>query len=200
MRMTRYWVIAPYDSRQAEIFDKAWEYDLREGTIAVGWAGLGNISAMTRSELESRFEEVYDGRITRDINTLRRFFHEISSGDIIIARRGTKRIIGIGRVIASAFYNVEDGKERVAHLTEDYYPNFIKVQWDRTEEISFDRIVFGFYTMDKIDEEKYLSLIGDQPMEEVSEELPEFILRLEKYLEEFIVSNFNSIFRGQLEL
>jgi len=196
--MVRYWVIAPYDSRQGEIFDKAWEYDLREGTIAVGWSKLKNISDMTKPELKSKFEEIYSKEITRDINTLWRFFHEISPNDIIIARRGTKRIIGIGRVIAAAFYNVDDGKERVAHSTEKYYSNFIKVQWDKTEEIYFEQIVFSFYTMYEIDKEKYLSLIGEQPIEEASEELPEFIL--EKYLEEFIVSNFERIFRGQLEL
>lgn len=35
--MTRYWVIAPYDSTRPEVFDKAWAYDLTNGTIALGW-------------------------------------------------------------------------------------------------------------------------------------------------------------------
>jgi hypothetical protein len=42
--MKRYWVIAPYDSTQTQIFNKAWEYDLKNGTIAVGWKDLGDVS------------------------------------------------------------------------------------------------------------------------------------------------------------
>ncbi|GEM_PF-4474368 len=36
MKMKRYWVIAAYDSTKTEIFEKVWEYDLRNGTIDIG--------------------------------------------------------------------------------------------------------------------------------------------------------------------
>ena len=39
--MPRYWVIAPCDSKKVELFETAWAYDLRHGTIAVGWTELG---------------------------------------------------------------------------------------------------------------------------------------------------------------
>jgi len=38
----RYWVIAPYDSTYSDIFEKAWKYDLTNGTIAIGWDELGD--------------------------------------------------------------------------------------------------------------------------------------------------------------
>ena len=129
--MKRYWVIAPYDSTQTQIFNKAWEYDLKNGTIAVGWKDLGDVSKMSEAELKSKFEKVYDKdyverMLTRDCNSIWKFYHQISLEDIIIARRGTKKILGIGTVIGTAFYNEEKGKERVGDLTGNtyFYPNF----------------------------------------------------------------------------
>lgn len=42
--MTRYWIIAPYDSKITKLFELAWDYDVKNGTIAIGWNELGNIS------------------------------------------------------------------------------------------------------------------------------------------------------------
>ena len=67
---------------------------------------------------------------TRDVNTLWKFYHAIAVGDRIIARRGTKTIVGVGTVIKPAFYDENKGKERVDHQTVYYYPNFLKVRWD----------------------------------------------------------------------
>ena len=198
--MRRYWVIAPYDSTKPEIFKKAWKYDLEEGTIAIGWRELGDISNLSKEELISRYREVYGKEDTRDINAIWKFYHEISPGDIIIARRGTKRIIGKGTVKTTAFYNEEMGKERVSYAG-DFYPNFIRIEWEE-KDIEFDKIVFSFYTIYELPEEKYNSLIEGKLIEEkpVGEEIEEQEFILEKYLEDFIVSNFEKIFRGQLEL
>lgn len=56
------------------------------------------------------------------------FSHNIKEGDVIIARRGTKKIAGIGTVIKTEFYNEKMGLERVGKLTDDFYSNFIGVQ------------------------------------------------------------------------
>jgi restriction system protein len=195
----RYWVIAPYDSTKSQIFDKAWEYDLQNGTIAVGWSSLGDISNLSRPELELKFEQTYGKRDNRDINTLWRFYHEVSVGDVIIARRGRKKIGSMGTVTGTAFYDKDKGKERIANLTDDPYPNFIHVEWDR-KAIDFDKMVFSFYTMYETTEEKYKFLLEGVTDEEepISEESQEFAL--ERYLEDFIVTNFDGIFQGQLTL
>lgn len=139
--------------------------------------------------------------MTRDTNTLWAFLHEIEPGDVIIARRGTKRIVGIGRVMGPPFYDVDRGMKRVGSQEAPYYPRFLPVQWEN-REIEFDRIVFGFYTMYEIPEEKYIELT-QEPVpgpweEELTEATAEFAL--EKHLEDFIIANFASIFRGRLEL
>ena len=60
----RYWVIAPYSSEESEIFDKTWEYDLNNGTIAIGWAQLGDVSKMSEEELKYKMKVVYPEKTT----------------------------------------------------------------------------------------------------------------------------------------
>jgi len=200
--MRRYWVMAPYDSTQTEIFDKAWEYDLKNGTLAIGWKDLGDISRVGEPELRLKFTEVHGKPNTKDINAIWKFYHEISARDVIIARRGRKKIVGIGTVTGTAFYDEEKGKQRVGDPTGNtyFYPNFIKVEWER-REIEFDRMVFCFYTIYEISEDKYQSLVkGTVPeeKEEGVEQPAEFVL--EKYLEDFVATNFRGIFKDRLEL
>jgi len=201
--MGKYWVIAPYDSIKTKIFERVWEYDLKNGTIAIGWKDLGDVSQMkSKGELRQKYMEVYgdEKNLTRDCNSIWSFYNEISLGDVIIARRGTKKIIGIGTVTRTPFYDEEKGKERVASLTDHFFSNFINVKWEE-KAIKFDKIVFSFYTIYKISKEKYQSLTKGTPPEEREEGIEqstEFVL--EKYLEDFIVTNFDSVFRGQLEL
>lgn len=205
--MSRYWVIAPYNSTVPQVFDKAWEYDLQNRTIAVGWTKLGDISKLSKPELKSKYMETYSDNIaksfvTKGVNALWRFYHGVLPGDIVIARRGTKKIIGIGTVTGDPFYDKEKGRERVANLTDDVYANFIPVRWNE-KEITFDRIVFSFFTIYEIPDEKYQRLVeGSEPDPEDKdvdiEQSVEFVL--EKYLEDFIVTNFESIFAGRWKL
>ena len=169
--MRRYWIIAPYSAEQPVIFDKAWGYDLQNGTIAVGWVKIGpSIYDMKDiSELRQEFIKVYGKTRPNQSRTLWNFIHEISAGDIIIARRGLKKIIGIGEVIEKAFWDYEQGIKRVGYDLESIPPgdnfvtgNFLKVKWLNTEEISFDRQVFSLTTTYEINERKYNLLITGQ--------------------------------------
>lgn len=201
--MGKYWVIAPYDSTKTQIFERVWQYDLKNGTIAIGWKDLRDVSQIrSKDELRQKYMEVYgdEKNLTKDCNSIWNFYNEISPEDVIIARRGTKKIMGIGTVTGPAFYDEGKGKERVANLTDDFYSNFINVKWEE-KEIEFDKIIFSFYTIYEISEEKFRSLTkgaAPEEREEGVEQSTEFVL--EKYLEDFIVTNFDSIFRGQLEL
>lgn len=195
-------MIAPYESTKPQIFEKAWEYDLANGTIAVGWARLGDVSRLKKSEIESRYRQFHGSSVapslvTRDVNALWAFYHEISPGDVVIARRGTKRVVGIGTVTGPPFFDERAGRERVGHLTEDAYPNLLPVRWEK-REIEFDRIVFSFYTIYEIPEERYLELTRQAERQPASEAPAEF--ELEKHLEDFIVKNFARIFKDRLKL
>lgn len=160
--MPRYWVISPYESTKEELFQRAWEYDLKNGTIAIGWVKLRDVSKMSKSELRSRAEEVYSespkGVITRICNAIWWFYHEIPPGDVFIARQGRKKIVGIGRVQRDVFYDEQMGRERIGNLQGDAYANFRKVDWTK-KEITFDKIMFSMDALYEIPEEKYKQLV-----------------------------------------
>jgi hypothetical protein len=131
-------------------------------------------------------------------NTIWRFYHEISERAVVIARRGTKKIMAVGDVTRTAYYDEEQGRERVGSDTERYYSNFIEVEWKK-KEIEFDEVVFPFQTVYEISEEKYSRLVeGKTLAEEEGVKEPEFTLG--KYLEESITANFDTIFKGKLKL
>ena len=178
--MANYWVISPYrfkessrpgwarglrpthtDNESENIFEKAWNYDLKNGTIAVGWRELGNVSQLTdKDEFRQRFKEQFpqSGQIQYAVWKV---YNEISKGDTIVARRGRKKRIGIGTVAGEAFYNEEKGRERVGDLTDDIYPNFIPVKWENKEEKDYDYQFFGMGALYRITDEDKIREINN---------------------------------------
>jgi restriction system protein len=204
-----YMIIAPYDSQDAERFEQAWSFDLKNGTIAMGWTELGDISKLSRSELEQHFRRTYPakskGVTTRELNSLWSFYHETTVGDVVLARRGRSRLVGIGTVQGSAFYDTTKGRERVT--TGPLYANFLPVRWEQ-RDIDYGRQMFAIGTIYTINREKFEALTSgivpagvdpDEPMPAVeSAEAIEFAL--EKHLEDFMIQNFESIFGKELRL
>src|SRR5688572_24655929 len=94
-KMTKYWVIAPYEAN-LPAFEKVWQFDLVNGVISIGWQELGDISTLDKDELRDRYQEKFagasPGTITRTVNMLWNFFHGIKEGDIVLARKGTKKL------------------------------------------------------------------------------------------------------------
>ena len=158
--MTNWWAISPYrstekgrpdwakpyhintDDLDKDIFKKAWCYDLSNGTIAIGWQELGNTSRpMSKDGFKQIFKKVFpnSGNVKYAVWYL---YNEVSKGDIIVARHGVNKMIGIGTVTGRAFYDEKKGKKRVGDPkdgTDDIYPNFIPVEWKKIKEIDFSR-------------------------------------------------------------
>lgn len=199
--MAKYWVISPHNYAKPELWEKAWQYDLTNGTIAIGWRELGDTSSLNIEQLEKAIEDLWPnekpGTKAYSLNAVWNFWHEIQIGDIVIAKKGAKQLAAIGKVQQTAYYSVEKGKERVGNHP-DYYPNFISVLWhDTPRNISFPNMMFAFsaiYQTDKDGYDRILKAIS------VPEEEKKFSIVLEKYLEELIVTNFDKIFKGKLKL
>ena len=106
--MPHYWVIAPVKAKPPELFDKVWAFDRDNNLISIGWSELGDVSTMSREELIAAVASTYRDKPagTRGlyVNMLRAFYHEISPGDFVIARRGRKTLAAVGEVIKPAFY------------------------------------------------------------------------------------------------
>jgi len=205
--MPRYWVISPQNASFPEVWDSVWQFDLENNIISIGWRELGDISGYNEDELKSAIENTYNidnaGNKTLYFNMLWNFYHSIQIGDVIIARKGTKKIAAIGTVTKTAYY--EQNKNIKASGAEHSHSNYLGVDWHIAPRNKvFDYAVFGMQTIYEIPDSRYRELVGEtsEPISpenfEGVENQTEFIL--EKYLEDFIVTNFDSIFRGEIVL
>ena len=206
--MPRYWIIAPNRAEPASDFENVWQFDLANNLISIGWAELGDVSKMSKQELAETVASTYPeaspptkGLVT---NMVWAFYHEIGSGDLVIARRGRKSLAAVGKVVQAAVYS--PGKN--PYTT---HPNFLGVSWQGSpRDQGFPRIVFPMFTLHEVhgdqfdkfvkgeddgvknDVEILKSLVDTQKIEDPNA----FVL--ERYLEDFIVSNFDAIFKGNL--
>jgi len=126
-------------------------------------------------------------------------FDALCPGDYVLARRGLKNLAGVGKVTQSAFYSPGNNP----HCD---HPNFLGVEWqDAPRDKAFPSIVFLRPTLTEISEEEFRKLVEAQ---EITVDRPEAVegvqdqqaFALEKYLEDFIVTNFDRIFRGDLRI
>ena len=203
--MTRYWVIAPFQSKNSEAFDKVWQFDLANNVISIGWGQIGDVSKMSHETLIAAVASAYPDKpnATKSlfVNMLWSFYHEIKLGDVVIARKGRKILAAIGKVMKAGFY--APGRNPYLASPDKLHPNFLEIEWlDQSRNKVFPNIVFPMHSVYELTESQYLSLV-EEPTPELFttsavENQNEFVL--EKYLEEFIVSNFNTIFKGKLKI
>ncbi len=202
--MPRYWVIAPVESKPVDHFDEVWQFDLANNFISIGWYDLGDVSKMSRDDLRDAVASVYPdkppGAKGLIANMFWNFYHEIVPGDFVIARRGRKTLAGVGKVIQSGFY--AEGK----NPAETWHANFLKVEWqDQPRNKVFPGVVFPMHTLAELSDVEYRNFLEGSGPPSVSLERPEAVedlnaFVLEKYLEDFIVSNFDTIFKGTLKI
>ena len=92
--MPRYWVIAPVEAKDADLFDRIWSFDSTNNVISIGWSRLGDISHMSEESLAdviaSKYPEKPPQTKSLYANMLWAFYHKISIDDVILARRGQK--------------------------------------------------------------------------------------------------------------
>jgi len=201
--MPRYWVIAPVESKPPELFDKVWQFDIANNLISIGWRQLGDVSEMSREKLSEAVASSYPEKPPQTkalyCNMIWAFYHEIGPGDLVIARRGRKALAAVGTVAQSAIY--APGKNPATG-----HPNFLEVAWrEQPRGRSFPSVVFPMPTLAEISEEQYRNLVEGSGIPAVISAPPEAIedpnaFVLEKYLEDFIVSNFDTIFKGTLQI
>jgi restriction system protein len=133
------------------------------------------------------------------VNMIWAFYHEIVPGDLVIARRGRKTLAGVGKVSRTAYYAPGKGAFHA-------HPNFLDVEWQpQPRDKAFSTIVFPMHTVAEFSEDQFRQLVegfGVSPELPVAGEPLEdpttFVL--EKYLEDFVVSNFETIFKGELRI
>jgi restriction system protein len=206
--MPRYWVIAPYHATEPDAWDRVWKFDLENGIISIGFGNLGDVSSLTEEALLDHAARIYEcspDEAKSACRMVHKFYHAVQPGDIVIARRGRKQIAAVGTVRRAAYC---DPKKNSATIREQNpYTHHLDVQWaDSPRNKAFDSIVFAMQTIYEIPEEKYReflqvngpAIVPAASGEEDVQDEAEFVL--EKYLEDFIVSNFDVIFKKMLVL
>ena len=109
-----------------------WEDCLANGYIRLGWDKTGDLSLFDsddelRAEYEQRFPEDNKSTTTRNVRALRTF-RDLSEGDIVVANKGTKKILGIGEVTGA--YRFDPGFDEHRHVVD--------VKWFDTRERAVD--------------------------------------------------------------
>jgi restriction system protein len=212
--MPRYWAIAPADSTDSELYDAVWEYDLANGVISIGWRELGEVSRLSDTEIRDRIRERWPdytpGAAMTAARMLHKFYHTIVPGDVIIARRGTRQIAGVGTVRKAAHYDPDRLHAVFGQFGPEYeaiaYPHHIDVEWRRDwRDEAYDGPIFGLTTLHEVSAEKAEEILeggddSDAPETDGAECRTSTEFVLEKYLEDFIVSNFDAVFQGRLKL
>ncbi|WP_417848338.1 endonuclease NucS domain-containing protein [Thalassoglobus sp.] len=200
--MSKIWVIAPFDSRWPEEWEQVWEFDKANGLISIGFNDLNDVHSYSIEQLK----ELMDNH---SAHTLYKFYNEIHEGDTIVARYGTCELAGIGTVTREAYHDPLKTAELFHSLDVGYnFTHHIDVEWDTTQEWwAWELPQFGMQTLHSITSEKLKMLLeqevtDDSEEEEWVEELPppKIEIVLEKYLEDFIISNFQQIFGPDFKL
>lgn len=110
-----YWLYSPGENATA------WNDCLRNGIMVLGWDELGNYATYkSKDEVAVAMRFLYNSENPRNnILAVYNFNNNIKIGDIIIAKQGTKKLLGYGIVKSDYYY---DNKREV-------YKNIRKVEW-----------------------------------------------------------------------
>lgn len=115
----RFWLISP--GAKAD----QWPDFQSQGIIAIGWDDLGDLQQYgSYNEVLEQLMINSDSDIRPSNNALAcyQFSHDIKEGDIVIAKSGRYRLLGVGIVMGE--YEFDDSRERYKHI--------IPVEWSTT--------------------------------------------------------------------
>ena len=132
-----HWVVAIYSKQDVPWFKIApgeqadhWDECLEKGMICIGWKRLGDISGLSEAEFETQLAEIAEGgdEVYKtgpqsgawQVLT----FRDIPVGAIVVANRGTDRVLGIGQVTGTYFF---DGTPNIP------LPHRLPVKWFDTK-------------------------------------------------------------------
>ena len=114
----RYWLIAPGEGANY------WDDWIRGGIATIGWPFLGDLTTKDRKTIQAEIDaEAGDGKAhTNNSLCCWQFGHEMSIGDVVIAKSGTRDLLGLG--FADGEYAFGDAC--------GHHKHYRKVRWIKT--------------------------------------------------------------------
>jgi 5-methylcytosine-specific restriction protein B len=154
---TRYWLYAPGEGASM------WDDFHGRGVMALGWDGLGDLTAYaTKEQMRLRIQELYGGETSQSNSALAvwKFVHDVKPGDVVFAKRGRTEILGRGVAAGDYEYDPACGK----------YPNIRKVEWASEGDWQVDEKLATKALTDITDDPELIAklkaLVGDEEGEE----------------------------------
>lgn len=144
-KLINYWVFAPGES------GIHWEEFYRQSIIAIGWDNLGNLNDYTTETLSEALD-VENPNNSNEIHNIENF-RDASIGDIIIAKKGRSKALGIGVLTGEYVFD----NERLE------YKHIRKVNWVINRLVDFEKSIFRLDTFSptrkwEMIKEKYISV------------------------------------------
>lgn len=115
----QYWLYSP--GKQAE----HWEEFYKEGIMAIGWDGLGDLeNYFSKEEIIEKLQEWDKSNSSKknDATACDDFQHKVKIGDVIIVKQGKRTLLGQGVVTSDYFYDPK----------RPYFQKCRKVDWKHT--------------------------------------------------------------------
>ena len=112
-RPVQYWLYSP--GKQGSIWDEC----RRDGIMAIGWDELGDLGRFeSQEEIPSALQKLYDTDriLMNDAKCLWEFSHVMEPGDVVVAKRGARTILGRGIVCGG--YRFEPEREHFIHVRD----------------------------------------------------------------------------------
>ena len=142
-QMNNIWIIAP--GEEALIWDDCKNNDY----IAIGWDKININNYSNIEDLKKDLISFYQlDNSTRKHNYLWNFGKNIKKGDLIIARNGKTKIIGIGKVVSDYISPNDDKNPRI----NKEYKQIRRVKWIDTSEYNLENGEFAIQTVAKVSE------------------------------------------------
>jgi flagellar biosynthesis GTPase FlhF len=124
----RYWMYAPGEG------SRLWEEFYDKGIMGIGWDKLGDFKQyLSKEEMKRKMKEIYGQEFSYKNagHATWQFANEVKIGDVIIVKKGSKKIIGRG--IVSSDYFFDDSRDEYNHIHKVNWTH--KGEWDHEGQI-----------------------------------------------------------------
>jgi len=122
---THYWLYSPGEQASK------WQEFYNEGIMAIGWDELGDLENYTdrKSILDALIDNYRGGEDQRNnVSAIDDFCNKMNEGDIVIVKKGTKTLLGYGRVTSDYYF--DEQREEFLHCRQ--------VKWLKKGEWNLD--------------------------------------------------------------
>ena len=108
--MTKYWAMAPAKhsnhGRKAARYNECWSFDHTHGVIAIGWdLGEEPDSPEHLDWLWEAYARPEWRKTDHGLKMLQKFWFEVDATDMVVAKAGLYRYVGVGEFQSKPFYD-----------------------------------------------------------------------------------------------